>query len=112
MMGPALIRGLLLSSVLLYWLAIPVTHAAFTSAITSDGTLGTSVSKAGSTYNIDGGTIKGTNQFHSFGQFSVGTGGTASFNGPTGILNILSRITGGQQSQIDGTIKSTIPGAN
>ncbi len=87
-------------------------HAAFTSSITPDGTLATSVAKSGSTYNINGGTIKGTNQFHSFGQFSVGTGDTASFNGPAGILNILSRVTGGQQSQIDGTIKSTIPGAN
>src|SRR5438105_4776477 len=93
-----------------------ITDAAFTTNITSDGTLPTptSVSQAqgSNVYNINGGTIKGTNQFHSFGQFSVGTGNTASFNGPSGILNILSRVTGGQQSQIDGTIKSTIAGAN
>jgi len=44
------------------------------SHITSDGTLGTTINQAGTIYNIDGGTIKGTNQFHSFGLFSVGTG--------------------------------------
>src|SRR5438445_2642352 len=87
-------------------------HAAFTSAITPDGSLGTSVAKNGTTYDINDGTIKGTNQFHSFGRFSVGTGDIASFNGPVGILNILSRVTGGLQSQIDGTIRSTITSAN
>src|SRR5437588_5977682 len=87
-------------------------HAAFTSAITPDGTLGTSIAKNGTTYDINGGTIKGSNLFHSFRLFSVGTGDTASFNGPTGILNIMSRVTGGQQSQIDGTLRVTIPGAN
>jgi filamentous hemagglutinin family protein len=92
---------------------LPISHAAFTTNITSDGTLPTptTVTPNGKTYDINGGTIKGTNQFHSFGKFSVGTGDTASFNGPAGILNILSRVTGGQ-SQIDGTIKSTISGAN
>jgi filamentous hemagglutinin family protein len=80
--------------------------------ITSDGTLGTTVTPSGNLYSIDGGTIKGTNQFHSFAQFSVGTGDVASFNGPAGIENILSRVTGGNVSEIDGTLRSTIPGAN
>ncbi len=110
---PPLIRGFLLNGVL-FLLALPlVSQAAFISAITPDGTLGTTVAPpVGNVYNINGGTIKGSNQFHSFGLFSVGTGDIASFNGPSSIANILSRVTGGQQSMIDGTLRSTIPGAN
>ncbi len=91
---------------------VPHGYAQVATAITSDGTLGTTVAQSGNLYNINGGTIKGTNQFHSFGQFSVGTGDIASFNGPATIQNILSRVTGGARSDIDGTLRSTIPGAN
>jgi filamentous hemagglutinin family protein len=98
--------GLLLSSL------ISTAYAQVISNITTDGTLGTAIARSGNLFNIDGGTIKGTNQFHSFGQFSVGTGDIASFNGPAGIQNILSRVTGGTRSNIDGTLRSTISGAN
>jgi filamentous hemagglutinin family protein len=81
--------------------------------ITADGTLGTTVVQSGNVYDIDGGTIiGGINQFHSFDLFSVRTGDIASFNGPAGIENVLSRVTGADASIIDGTIRSTIPGAN
>jgi len=82
--------------------------------ITSDGTLGTTVTQGGNVYTITGGTRPGNgpNLFHSFDRFSVGTRDVASFQGPSGITNILSRVTGGQLSEIDGTIQSTIPGAN
>ncbi len=83
-----------------------------TSAITSDGTLGTAITAAGGVFDISGGTIKGGNQFHSFGRFSVGTGDAAIFGGPAGIQNVLSRVTGGFRSEIDGTLGSSIPGAN
>jgi filamentous hemagglutinin family protein len=100
-----LISGLILQGILPTF-----SHAA--SFITSDGTMGTAINQAGNIYNINGGTIRGTNQFHSFGLFSVGTGDTASFNGPGGIANIIGRVTGGQQSIIDGILRSTITGAN
>jgi filamentous hemagglutinin family protein len=111
------VRVLVRWGLFVLWLSISIcpleqTHAAFTTNLTADGTLGTIVTQTGKVYDINGGTIKGTNQFHSLRQFSVGTGDTASFNGPAGIQNILGRVTGGQQSQIDGTIKSTITGAN
>ena len=86
--------------------------------IMSDNTLPTptTVNPVGNLYNINGGTISGTNQFHSFDVFSVGPGDIASFNGPIGITNILGRVTGLQSglqvSSIYGTIQSTIPGAN
>jgi filamentous hemagglutinin family protein len=100
----------LINGLFLYPALITFSHAA--SNITSDGTLGTTINQAGNLYNIDGGTIKGSNQFHSFGLFNVGTGDTASFNGPSGIINIIGRVTGKQQSVIDGLLKSTISGAN
>jgi filamentous hemagglutinin family protein len=83
-------------------------------AIRPDGTLGTSVIKNGTVYDITGGTRPGNgpNLFHSFERFTVETGDTAHFSGPAGIENILSRVTGGQQSVIDGRLQSTMPGAN
>jgi filamentous hemagglutinin family protein len=109
--GSALLRLFFLTCLLACGVPI-LSHAQVTTNITSDGTLGTTITPTGNLFNIDGGTIKGANQFHSFGQFSVGTGDIASFNGPAGIQNIISRVTGGSGSQIDGTVQSTISGAN
>ncbi|CAK0777329.1 hypothetical protein CCP4SC76_6320001 [Gammaproteobacteria bacterium] len=52
------------------------------------------------------------NLFHSFGQFSLATQESATFSGPPGIQAVFSRVTGGQASTIDGTIRSTLPGAD
>ncbi len=76
--------------------------------ITPDGTLpnNTSVTREGNTFNITGGTQAGGNLFHSFGEFSVNTGGTASFNNALDIQNIISRVTGGSVSNINGIIRT------
>jgi large exoprotein involved in heme utilization and adhesion len=88
--------GLLLSGILLLWALLAVSQAAVTSAITGDGTLGTTVTRSGTMDTITGGTrpANGPNLFHSFDRFSIGTNDTARFSGPTGIANILSRVTG------------------
>src|SRR5262249_41693076 len=107
-------RSLLLSSGLLLGVLLASGQAQVTTTITPDGTLGTTVTHSGTVHDITGGTRPGNgpNLFHSFDRFSVGTNDTARFSGPTGIVNILSRVTGGQQSVIDGRLQSTIPGAN
>ena len=53
---------------------------------------------------IDGGAIRGANLFHSFQEFNVNAGRGAYFSNPAGIQNILSRVTGGNPSNILGTL--------
>jgi filamentous hemagglutinin family protein len=53
---------------------------------------------------INGGAIRGTNLFHSFLEFNVGTGQGVYFTNPAGIENIFSRVTGGTPSNISGTL--------
>jgi filamentous hemagglutinin family protein len=66
----------------------------------------------------DQGKQVGGNLFHSFSQFSIGKGETATFTGPDPVSGpqsvhaIISRVTGGNVSEIDGTLRSTIPGAD
>ena len=65
-------------------------------------------------FTITNGTQKGTNLFHSFGQFGVPTFGSATFDGPATTQNVISRVTGGSASMIDGTIstRAAMPSAN
>jgi filamentous hemagglutinin family protein len=79
-----------------------------------DGKLGPSGPLSGPNYNITGdlGRTVGNNLFHSFAQFNLEAGDVATFSGPANVQNILSRVTGGSASSIDGTIRSSIAGAN
>ncbi|WP_392480869.1 filamentous hemagglutinin N-terminal domain-containing protein [Nostoc sp. C110] len=73
--------------------------------ITPDGTLNTAVSGSNS-YNITGGTVVSNNLFHSFSQFSIPTGGSATFSHNSNIQNIFSRVTGNSISYINGSINT------
>ncbi|MEB3174636.1 MAG: filamentous hemagglutinin N-terminal domain-containing protein, partial [Cyanobacteriota bacterium] len=53
---------------------------------------------------LEGGALRGSNLFHSFGEFSVPDGRGAYFANPAGVANIFSRVTGGNISQIFGTL--------
>ena len=79
-----------------------------------DGTLGPAGPLQGPEFQItaDLGTILGSNLFHSFTKFNLGADQTAVFSGPVSVANIISRVTGGQASNIDGKLQSTISGAN
>ena len=82
--------------------------------VTLDGTLGRSGAVTGPNYAItsDLGKQAGSNLFHSFSRFDLVKGDIATFSGPASISNIISRVTGGSASSIDGTMKSTVTGAN
>lgn len=44
----------------------------------------------------------GSNLFHSFARFNLNEGETATFSGPASVQNIVSRVTGGEPSWING----------
>ena len=53
---------------------------------------------------ITGGATRGSNLFHSFGEFNIKSGEGAYFANPSGIANIFTRVTGGKSSNILGTL--------
>ncbi|MDD5141075.1 MAG: filamentous hemagglutinin N-terminal domain-containing protein [Verrucomicrobiales bacterium] len=79
-----------------------------------DGKFGTSGALSGPNYTITAGMglTRGNNLFQSFSQFNLVSGDVATFTGPANIQNIMSRVTGGSASSINGTIRSGIAGAN
>ena len=95
---------------------LSISHAEVTADTSPQGNLGTGVT-AGPNFDITGGTRPGggSNLFHGFDSFSLTTSDTANFINDSGLTtkNILSRVTGGNPSNIYGTIQTTdFPGAN
>jgi len=54
----------------------------------------------------------GGNLFHSFQDFNLNSSESATFSGPNNVSNVISRVTGGNPSNIDGLIRSTMPNAD
>ncbi|MEA2059289.1 MAG: filamentous hemagglutinin N-terminal domain-containing protein [Thermodesulfobacteriota bacterium] len=78
--------------------------------MSTDGTVGPARSLSGPDYQIteELGTAVGQNLFHSFYDFSIAFGESATFTGPDSILNVISRVTGGEVSSINGLLRSQI----
>ncbi|EDN71131.1 Large exoprotein containing haemagglutination activity domain [Beggiatoa sp. PS] len=85
--------------------------------ISTDGTVGPAAQPLeGPNYKIGdnlGQRLEG-NLFHSFQDFNLNSGQTATFTAPESltIQNVISRVTGGNPSNIDGAIISDISGAD
>ncbi len=84
------------SGILACSVALPVT-----AQVIPDGTTSTTVDVDGT---INDGDRAGGNLFHSFQEFSVPDGGRAFFNNALDIVNIFSRVTGGDISNINGLL--------
>jgi len=82
--------------------------------VITDGTVGSIVTLDTSDVTItqDLGTTSGNNLFHSFKTFDIDTGNKVTFTGADTLKNVISRVTGGTISNIDGTLKSNIGSAN
>ncbi len=65
-----------------------------TAQVIPDRTTNTTVDVNGNDFTINQGDRAGSNLFHSFGEFSVPTDGSAFFNNAADIVNLFSRVTG------------------
>lgn len=70
-------------------------------AITEVGDVTTTDSQ---NFKVVGGTQLGSSLFHGFDTFSVPTNGSVTFENAADVANIITRVTGGQGSNIDGLI--------
>ena len=79
-----------------------------------DGTLGPARELVGPEFHIssDLGQQQGQQLFHSFNTFTLKEGERATFSGDESLTHIISRVTGGQPSFIDGELHSSVPHAD
>ena len=116
MRAPGWLPALAASTALTALAASASAQTAITPDIGAARGLGTTVTQSGGVFMVAGGTLAGANLFHSFAQFSLAQGATAQWtqaNGGAAIRNVISRVTGGQVSQISGTLDSTgLPNAS
>ncbi|ALG68265.1 filamentous hemagglutinin N-terminal domain-containing protein [Beggiatoa leptomitoformis] len=94
----------------LFLLLKTVVHA----EVILDGSLGRNDTLTGTNIEIsaDMGQQVGHNLFHSFDTFNLNKEESVHFTGNASIENVITRITGGERSSIDGTIYNNIPNAN
>ena len=90
---------------------------AFAAGIATDGTVGSREqinSEGGFVIPDTLGSRRGANLFHSFEEFQIGRGETATFTQTQSgsITSIFARVTGPESSLIDGELKSSVPGAS
>lgn len=118
------IAGMLANAILVLLWVLSSTQTTVRAEVTLDGTLTDGIPRditpvfdpdiGRNDFRIeqDMGRLQGTNLFHSFGRFNLSRTESATFRGSAAINNVISRVTGGFESSINGLVRSTIPGAN
>ncbi|MCP4699378.1 MAG: CHAT domain-containing protein [Gammaproteobacteria bacterium] len=88
----------------------PILHA----EVVLDGTLGPAGPLPGPGFAVEAdlGRQMGGNLFHSFETFNLHADESATFSGPDSVENVISRVIGGEVSQLDGALRCTIPAAD
>lgn len=97
------------------WLLLWVLPWEWLSAqVITDGSVGAAETLTGPNFTIPAslGQQNGHNLFHSFSQFDLNKAQSATFLGDDSIQHIISRITAGNESVLDGLIQTDIDGAN
>lgn len=99
------------------WLLAGALASAGTHAqIRTDGSLGQpALTLSGPNYAITQalGRVAGNNLFHSFQTFNLAAGEAANFSTSSpNISNVISRVTGGEMSRINGTVRLSAAGGN
>lgn len=74
--------------------------------IATDGSVGAATTLSGPNFQIleTLGRREGNNLFHSFRDFNLVTGQSATFVGSANLSNVIARVTGGSPSQVNGRI--------
>lgn len=95
-------------------LTLPGAITVASAQIITDGSMGRVESFNGKFLTIDEiiGRTVGPNLFHSFEKFNVALGQKVTFSGGDQITRVITRVTGGDVSKIEGTLSSSIPGAD
>ena len=107
------IFGMLLTSwTLAGTIAVPASQAQLVPAPDGTWTFTRTSNRDPNQINILGGTQSGSNLFHSFRQFSLQQNQIANFAVNPGVVNILTRVTGGDASIINGTLRVSGSPAN
>lgn len=100
---------------ILIWLVSVLSGTAYGDVV-RDGSIGpgTGIQPTGPDFAITEamGQLNGTNLFHSFNAFDLTSSQSATFSAVSPVSNVISRITSGSASSIDGAINSSISGAN
>jgi filamentous hemagglutinin family protein len=83
-------------------------NGAYAQSITTGANgLNTNVDQVGNLYNITGGTQAGGNLFYSLQKLGLSTGEIANFLSNPSVQNVLTRVTGGEASLINGLLQVT-----
>ena len=93
------------------FVAVSVCFDLAVAQVVTDGSVGARRTFNGGVAVIgdDLGARRGGNLFHSFSKFDVQSGRAAVFGVPSGVDNVIGRVTGGQASTIDGVVSFADP---